>query len=358
MGWEGCSGLRMLCGGEALPRQLADELVQCGELWNMYGPTETTIWSATPRVEASEGPVPLGPPIHNTRFYVLDAKQQPLPIGVPGELYIGGDGVAKGYFRNPQLTTERFVPNPLAKEPGDRLYRTGDLVRYRPDGRLEFLGRLDNQVKIRGFRIELGEIESVLARNPDIRECGVAAQKDAPGPDRLVAYCVPQQSQKCSSEDLRNWVAGSLPEYMIPSVFVFMPALPHTPNGKVDRKALGRLDALSLPEQKLFIAPRTAAEAKLAAVCAEVLHLDHVSVHDSLFDLGADSIHLFQIIARAARAGMTLAPQQILRLRTVAALAAELDTRSSENGVSKRGVDKIARVPREQYQLYAAPQAT
>jgi amino acid adenylation domain-containing protein len=357
-GWAGCPGLRMLCGGEALPRQLADELLERGELWNMYGPTETTIWSAASRVEPSTGPVTIGPPIHNTCFYVLDAKQQPLPIGVSGELYIGGDGVAKGYFRNAQLTAERFVPNPFAKEPGDRLYKTGDLVRYRPEGRLEFLGRLDNQVKIRGFRIELGEIESVLARNPDIRECVVAAQEDEPGVNRLVAYCVPLQSQKCSSEDLRNWVAASLPEYMIPSVFVFMPALPHTPNGKVDRKALVRLDALSLPEQNLFIAPRTAAEAKLAAVCAEVLHLDRVSVHDSLFDLGADSIHLFQVIARAARVGMTLTPQQILRLRTIAAIAAELDTYTSENGGQRHRQENISRVPREQYQLDAAPQAT
>jgi amino acid adenylation domain-containing protein len=356
--WPDCPGLRMLCGGEALPRKLADELLERGEVWNMYGPTETTIWSATSRVEAGEGPVTVGPPIHNTRFYVLDAKQQPLPIGVPGELYIGGDGVARGYFRNPQLTSERFVPDPLAKEPGDRLYKTGDLVRYRPDGRLEFLGRLDNQVKIRGFRIELGEIESVLARNPDIRECVVAAQEDEPGTNRLVAYCVPQQSQKCSSEDLRNWVAASLPEYMIPSAFVFVPALPYTPNGKVDRKALVRLDALSLPEQNLFIAPRTATEAKVAAVCAEALHLDRVSVHDSLFDLGADSIHLFQIIARAARIGVTLAPQQILRLRTVAALAAEFDAGTSENGNAKDDLEQIARVPREQYQLDAAPQAT
>ena len=362
LGWEGCPGLRMLCGGEALPRKLADELLQRGELWNMYGPTETTIWSATSRVHASEGPVAIGPPIHNTRFYVLDAKQQPLPIGVPGELYIGGDGVAKCYFRNAQLTAESFVPNPftkeLTREHGDRLYKTGDLVRYRPDGRLEFLGRLDDQVKVRGFRIELGEIESVLARNPDVRECVVAAQADEPGTNRLVAYCVPHQSQKCSSEELRNWVAASLPEYMIPSAFLFKSALPHTPNGKVDRKALVRLDALNLPEQNLFIAPRNAAEAKLAAVCAEVLHLDRVSVNDSLFDLGADSIHLFQIIARAARVGITLAPQQILRLRTVAALTAELDARTSENGNPKNSLEKIARVPREQYQLDAAPQAT
>jgi amino acid adenylation domain-containing protein len=353
-GWPGFPGLRMLCGGEALPRKLADQLLERGELWNMYGPTETTIWSATSRVEAGEGPVTIGPPIHNTRFYVLDDKQQPAPIGVPGELHIGGDGVAKGYFRNAQLTAERFIPDPFSQLPTDRLYKTGDLVRYSSDGKLEFLGRLDNQVKVRGFRIELGEIESVLARNPDIRECVIAAQEDEPGSNRLVAYCVPHESRKCSSEDLRNWVAASLPEYMIPSVFVIMPALPHTPNGKVDRKALVRLDALSLPEQNLFVAPRNAAEAKLAAVCAEVLHLDRVSVHDSLFDLGADSIHLFLIIARAAQVGIALAPQQILRLRTIAALAAD----ASENGVTQRKLEKIARVPREQYQLDAAPQAT
>jgi acyl carrier protein len=348
----------MFCGGEALPRQLANDLAQCGELWNMYGPTETTIWSATSRVTAGEAPVTIGPPINNTTFYVLDAKHQPVPIGVPGELYIGGDGVAKGYFRNAQLTAERFIPDPFSKRSGDRLYKTGDLVRYRSDGTLEFLGRLDNQVKVRGFRIELGEIESVLARNPALRECVVAAQEDEPGSNRLVAYCVPQESQKCSPEGLRNWAAASLPEYMIPSVFVFVPALPHTPNGKVDRKALIRLDALSLPEQNLFIAPRNAAEAKLAAACAEVLKLDRVSVHDSLFDLGADSIHLFQIIARAAQVGIVLAPQQILRLRTVAALAAESDASPHPNGSAKRAPNTIARVDREQYQLDAAPQAT
>ena len=358
VGWTGSPGLRMFCGGEALPRKLANELIGLGELWNMYGPTETTVWSATVRVSPGDGPVTIGPPIHNTIFHVLDAKLQPMPIGVPGELHIGGDGVAKGYFRNPSLTAERFIPNPISRQPGDRLYKTGDLVRYRPDGQLEFLGRLDNQVKVRGFRIELGEIESVLARYPDIRECVVAAQRDDLGGSRLVAYCVPQASRQCSSEDLRHWVATSLPEYMIPAVFVFIPALPHTPNGKVDRTALVRLDALSLPEQNLFIAPRTPAETKLAAVCAEVLHLDRVSVHDSLFDLGADSIHLFQIIARAALVGITLTPQQILRLRTVAALAAASSAALSENGAPKHRMDTIARAPREQYQLDTAPQAT
>jgi aryl carrier-like protein len=220
------------------------------------------------------------------------------------------------------------------------------------------LGRLDNQVKVRGFRIELGEIESVLSRNSNVRECVVATQQDESGGNRLVAYCVPQNSEECSPENLRNWVASFLPEYMVPSVFVLMPALPHTPNGKVDRKSLVRLDALSLPEQNLFIAPRTAVETKLAAVCAEVLRLDRLSVHDSLFDLGADSIHLFQIIARAASVGIILAPQQILRSRTVAAIAAETDAGTAENGSAKRTIDKIARVSREHYQLDAAPQAT
>ena len=347
----------MFCGGEALPRQLANELLQRGELWNMYGPTETTIWSATSRVESGEGPVPIGPPVHNTTFYVLDNLQQPVPIGVPGELHIGGDGVAKGYFHNPQLTAEKFVADPFGKT-GARLYKTGDLVRYRSDGQLDFLGRLDNQVKIRGFRIELGEIESVLSGHPTIRECVVAAQENEPGASRLVAYCVPEQPKDGSSEELRNWLAASLPEYMIPSVFLFLPTLPHTPNGKIDRKALIQLDAQSLPQQKLFIAPRTETETRLAAVCAEVLRLEQISMHDSLFDLGADSIHVFQILARAAQVGATLTPQQILRLRTVAALAAEIDSAPSKNDGSKQAPEKISRAPREQYQLDAAPQAT
>ena len=352
-GWKGGSGLKILCGGEALSRELAERLIPCGELWNMYGPTETTIWSATSRVETGTGPVLIGPPIRNTQFYVLDKHAQPLPVGVPGELYIGGDGVAHGYCKRPELTAERFVPDPFSPGQNRRLYKTGDLVRYRPTGELEFLGRLDNQVKVRGFRIELGEIESVLAKHPGVRESVVVARDDEHGLKRLIAYVIGDTSQ-ISTADLRPWVGKSLPDYMIPSVFVLLLSLPRTPNGKVDRKALPAPDANDPTGREPFVAPRTPTEESLASICAEVLHLERASVNDSLFDLGADSIHLFQIIARASRAGIKIAPQQILRLRSIAAIASELD--SSDQRGQEDAPSEITKVSREQYRVRSTPQ--
>jgi amino acid adenylation domain-containing protein len=349
-GWNGTPALKILCGGEALPRELANQLVACGEVWNMYGPTETTIWSATSRVEAGAGPVTIGPPIQNTQFYVLDKQNQPLPIGVPGELHIGGDGVARGYFRRPELTAERFVPDSFSSAPNRKLYKTGDLVRYRTDGHLEFLGRLDSQVKVRGFRIELGEIESALAKVPGIRESVVLTREDERGVKQLVAYLVADQSQKPQVADLRGFIGRSLPDYMIPSMFVFLSEMPRTPNGKIDRQALPALDSENVGSREAFVAPRNPPEEKLAAICAEVLHLDRVSVLDSLFDLGADSIHLFQIIARAGRAGIVISPQHVLRLQTVAAIAAEVDATDG----STPGVPEIKRVSREQYRMHPA----
>ena len=349
-GWKGTPAVKILCGGEALPRELANQLVACGEVWNMYGPTETTIWSATSRVEAGAAPVTIGPPIQNTQFYVLDKQSQPLPIGVPGELHIGGDGVARGYFKRPELTAERFVPDSFNASPNRKLYKTGDLVRHMPDGHLEFLGRLDNQVKVRGFRIELGEIESALAKVPGIRESVVMAREDERGVKQLVAYLVADESQKPQVADLRGFIGRSLPDYMIPSVFVFVPEMPRTPNGKIDRQALPAPDSENVGSREAFVAPRNPREEKLAAICAEVLHLDRVSVLDSLFDLGADSIHMFQIIARAGRAGIVMSPQHVLRLQTVAAIAAEVDAAGS----SVPGVSEIKRVSREQYRMHPA----
>jgi acyl-coenzyme A synthetase/AMP-(fatty) acid ligase/acyl carrier protein len=355
-GWTGAPGFKILCGGEALPRDLANQLVSRGEVWNMYGPTETTIWSATSKIEAGEGPVAIGPPIGNTQFYVLDNREQSVPIGAPGELFIGGEGVARGYYKNPELTSARFVPDRFAphtstNDPSRHLYKTGDLVRYRPDGTLEFLGRLDNQVKVRGFRIELGEIESVLAKHPDVRESAVVAQEDESGLKRLVAYIVPDRD-KPAQDDLRTWVARSLPDYMVPSIFSFLPALPHTPNGKVDRKVLTQLNPRELPNDRVFVAPRNPVEERLCTIFAEVLQLDKISVDDSLFDLGADSVHLFQIIARAARDGINITPQQVLHLRSVGALAAA----ANENTIAENPATKITRVPRDKYQLISALQ--
>jgi amino acid adenylation domain-containing protein len=345
--WHGTPALKILCGGEALSRELANQLVSCGEVWNMYGPTETTIWSATSRVEAGIGPVTIGRPIQNTQFYVLDKQNQPLPIGVPGELHIGGEGVTRGYHKSAELTAERFVPDPFNRTTSRKLYKTGDLVRYRIDGQLEFLGRLDNQVKVRGFRIELGEVESALAKYPGIRESVVLAREDELGRKQLVAYVVVEQPPKPQVAELRNFVGRSLPDYMIPSVFVFLPEMPHAPNGKIDRQALPAPDQENLGSRETFVAPRNPQEDKLAGICAEVLHLERVSVHDSLFDLGADSIHLFQIIARAGRAGMTISPQHVLRLQTVAAIAAEID-------ITGGSISEIKRVPRDQYRMHPA----
>jgi acyl carrier protein len=314
--------------------------------------------------------VTLGPPIHNTQFYVLDKNTQPLPAGIAGELYIGGDGVAKGYYKNPTLTADRFILDPFSSTPGSRLYKTGDLVRYRlrvPDPRglrvgaeaeLEFLGRLDNQVKIRGFRIELGEIESALARHPVVRECVVVPQETEPGLKRLAAFLVSDEPAKPATDELRRWLSSQLPDYMVPSLFTVLPSLPHTPNGKVDRKALATSNAQDSTEPHIFTPPRTPTELQLAEICAQVLQLESVSITDSLFDLGADSLHLFQIIARAARAALRITPQQILRLRTISALAADLERTSSANGHSTKNLEKIAPVSREQYQLSSAPQTT
>jgi amino acid adenylation domain-containing protein len=355
IGWRGTPGLKILCGGEALPRDLADRLVTSGALWNLYGPTETTIWSATSRVEAGTGPVSLGHPIHNTQFYVLDKTGQPVPIGVPGELFIGGDGVARGYFARPELTRERFVADPFNAQEDSRLYRTGDWVRYHLDGRLEFLGRMDTQVKVRGFRIELGEIESVLGRHPRVREVAVAVREDSTG-KRLVAYVAVDEASQPSSDDLRGWIERSLPEYMIPSLFFLLPALPHTPNGKVDRKALAAREGRSVGPSDSFVAPRNSREEQLAAICREVLQIPRVGIHDSLFDLGADSIHVFQIIARAGRAGLLIKPAQLLRLHTVARVAAEIGGDGLEDGKGRSvSLPEIVPVPREPYRIRPTP---
>ena len=255
-GWQGTRNLKILCGGEALPAELADRLLQkCVELWNMYGPTETTIWSTVYNVGANrqgtrkkDTPELLGRPIANTKIYILDSQNQPVPIGVPGELLIGGVGLSRGYLNRPDLTQEKFIPNPFSNQPGvqeaysehSRLYKTGDLARYLPDGNIEFIGRIDNQVKIRGFRIELGEIEAVLSQHPAVLETVVVARQDVADCKYLVAYIVPSDDRAISRRNLRDFLKETLPDYMIPGVFVMLDALPLTPNGKVDRQAVNK----------------------------------------------------------------------------------------------------------------------
>ena len=284
--WEGGGQLKIFCGGEALPKKLADQLSRrSSSLWNMYGPTETTIWSTNCHVSANWESIPLGRPIDNTQMYILDANFQPVPIGVPGEIYISGDGLARGYLKQPDLTAEKFLPNPFSKQPGTRLYKTGDVARYLPDGNIEFLGRLDNQVKIRGFRIELGEIEAVLSQHPAVQGTVVVAREDVSGDKRLVAYVVPTREAATTANELRSFLKESCLSTWFLRPLCFSDALPLTPNGKVDRKALPAPDQ-SRPElEQSFVAPRTPVEEMMAGIWGEVLKLERVGIHDNFFEL-------------------------------------------------------------------------
>jgi amino acid adenylation domain-containing protein len=298
-GWDGKPPLKVLCGGEALPRDLAGALCQRSEeVWNLYGPTETTIWSSALRVTATGAPPAIGQPIANTQLYVLDHHMEPVPIGVAGELYIGGDGLARGYLNRPELTAERFVRDPFSGDTPARLYKTGDQVRYRADGTLEFLGRLDQQVKLRGFRIELGEIEATLCKHPAVREAAVALHDLGAGDTRLTAYVVPESGATLTSDDLRHWVKVTVPDYMVPASFQQLDRLPLTPNGKVDRRALPAPERTRVALDKTFVAPRDALELQLAKLWEKVLKTAPIGVTDNFFDLGGHSLLAVTIFAQ------------------------------------------------------------
>jgi aspartate racemase len=295
---------QLLAGGETLPvppaRKVVDNLKGC-QLINGYGPTENTTFTCCYPVKDSSRlgmSVPIGRPIANTQVYVLDRHMQPVPVGVPGELYIGGDGLAQGYLNQPELTAEKFVSNPFNGKAGARLYRAGDWVRWLPDGNIEFLGRIDNQVKIRGFRIELGEIESVLAGHPGVREAVVVLREDVPGDKRLVTYLTAKEGEPPKVSELRGLLQAKLPEYMVPSAFVTLDRFPMTPNGKVDRKALSGRDLERPGLEKAFVAPRTPMEGALARIWCEILGLKQVGVHDNFFELGGHSLLATQVISR------------------------------------------------------------
>jgi len=306
-------------------------------LVNEYGPTETVVGCCVyqvPEGEHIEGSVPIGRPIINTQLYILDPNLQPVPLGVPGELYIGGAGVARGYLNRPELTAKCFIPDPFTPTArgggqggaGARLYKTGDLCRYLPDGNIEFLGRTDHQIKIHGFRIELGEIEAVLSQHPGVQETVALAREDTPGSKRLVAYFVSVQDPAPTVSELRGFLKEKLPEYMIPSAFVTLDSLPLTPNGKVDRRALPAPDQSRPDLEAEYVAPRTPEEEILASIWAQLLDVDQVGVHDSFFELGGDSILSIQVIARVNQAGLRLTPRQIFQHPTVAELAAVAGT--------------------------------
>ena len=321
---QSLAGLSILVGGEALSAPQARRLVELSghRITNLYGPTETTIWSTAVQLDdAFLGEPPLGRPIWNTQVYVLDGGLQPVPAGVAGELYIAGIGLACGYLNRPGLTAERFVANPFGP-PGSRMYRSGDLARWRPDGVLDFLGRLDDQVKIRGFRIEFGEVETVLAQHDAVAQAAVIARKDQPGHKQLVAYVVPMSGQIADPTMLRQHVAEHLPEYMVPAAVVVLDALPLTPNGKLDRRALPA-PAFTPTSSR---APRTPQEETLCALFAEILGLEHVGIDDSFFDLGGHSLLAIPLISRVrSTLGVELTIRSLFEAPTVSTLAQRLD---------------------------------
>jgi amino acid adenylation domain-containing protein len=295
-GWSGNASLTALCGGEALGQDLAKELgKRTKALWNMYGPTETTIWSTIERVEVDDQEITIGRPIENTEIYVLDDQLQPVPIGVSGEIYIGGDGLARGYHRRPDMTADRFIPHPFSIHPNARLYRTGDLGRYRKDGKILHLGRMDHQVKIRGFRIELGEIESVLSRHPKLTKAVVTAREDRHGLKQLIAYVVPVEGSPIAAEELRSFMRSVLPDYMVPLYCMFLEQLPLTANKKVDRGALPPPDFEHHSGGSSYVQPRNGMEVQLTALWQQVLEVQEIGVHDNFFDLGGNSLKAAQL---------------------------------------------------------------
>ncbi len=320
-GWSNTASLKMLCGGEPLPRDLANELLdRGGELWNMYGPTETTIWSSWMRI-ARDAPITIGRPAPNQTFYVLDPKLQPVPAGVPGELYIGGDGVATGYHRRPELTAERFLNNPFA---AGRMYRTGDHARHLPDGAVEMLGRADNQVKVRGFRIELGDVESALAGCSGIRAGAVSVRQDASGQNILVGYFVPDTGSGNLAESLRAHLKQCLPDYMIPAHLMPLAELPKTPNGKLDRKALPAPAVRTEPDSK-DDGPRDALESTLVGIWESVLSVSPIGRKDNFFEIGGHSVLAARMFARMEKVvGKALPLATLFQGPTIERLAALL----------------------------------
>jgi amino acid adenylation domain-containing protein len=352
-----CQSLkRVICSGEALSADLQEHFFarfpEPVELHNLYGPTEAAIdvtaWQCQ-RNDKRVGTdlIPIGYPIANTQIYILNPVGQPTPIGVPGELHIGGVGVARGYHNRPELTAEKFVRDPFVGNGSAQgtiptvLFKTADLARYRSDGAIEFLGRIDHQVKIRGFRIELGEIEAVLSEHPAIKEVVVIAREDMFGNKRLVAYLVANRdAMHPSIEDLRIYLKEKLPAYMIPAIFMYLEALPLSPNGKVDRKALPTPDNARPELESAFVPARTPTEQRLAAIWAEVLQLEKVGIHDNYFDLGGASLQSLDIISKATESGVAFELEMIFEFQTIEELAAAIDARAAQKTTAGTGKEQ------------------
>jgi acyl-coenzyme A synthetase/AMP-(fatty) acid ligase/acyl carrier protein len=338
-GWQGHPSLKILCGGEAMSQELAGQLVARGaSVWNMYGPTETTIWSTVQRITGGDAPVSIGKPIHNTQCHVLDEQMQPVAVGAYGELFIGGAGLARGYHDRPELTADRFVADPFSTDAEARLYRTGDRVQYRDDGCLMFLGRFDDQIKLRGFRIEIGEIDSLLRSHDAVDDAVTIVREDTPGDQRLVGYVISTLAEV--QHELREYLQMSLPNYMVPAAIVALDVFPVTPNGKLDRKALPApvpVTTTAAERAENFEIPLTETEQSVAGIWAEVLGFDAIEPDDNFFDLGGHSLQAVQIIARMkADMGVRVRPTDLM-YQTLRQLAASCGGEPSGDGDAGSG---------------------
>lgn len=332
-GWTSRTSFKALVGGESMPKDLADQLIASGvELWNMYGPTETTVWSTCARITNTSNGITIGMPIANTTVLILDAQKNLCPIGVPGELCIGGDGVTLGYWNRPELTSDRFIPDPFSAASVATLYRTGDSARWRNDGMLDHLGRLDFQVKLHGFRIELGEIEATLDRHPTVRQGIVVINEDATGDKRLVAYLVPNEGLIPSVSVLRDHLREKLPEYMVPSAFVMLEKFPLTPNGKIDRRSLPSPNNLRNELETVYLASQTETEHIITTLWQEVLNLERIGVNDNFFDLGGTSLKGANLMVKLNSAFKAKLPLRVIfEARTVSNLALLIDKSEAYN---------------------------
>jgi len=343
-GWSGSKTLKALCGGEAMPSDLIEELLpRVKELWNMYGPTETTVWSTCYQITDKDNPVLIGKPIGNTRIYILDHDMKPVPVGSPGDLYIGGTGLSSGYHNRPDLTSMVFVQNPFLT--GERIYRTGDIARYHHDGNIEYLNRADTQVKVRGFRIELGDVESALASHPSVSQCAAACYEFSPGDVRLSVYYVPADIGSVTITDLRNHLKKLIPPYMIPQHFVELDKLPLTPAGKIDRKKLPPLFVTnSVSDCRDLQSPE---EIYLANIWKFFLKIDKVGIMDNFFDLGGHSLLSMQVISKIKKdTGYDIHPREMI-LNTLEQIAERITISEHPTNLIKNDpsiFDKLNRI--------------
>ncbi len=342
----------IIVAGERCPKALVERHFTClpnSKLYNEYGPTEATVWCTVFRCEpgGKRESVPIGRPIANTQVYVLDAQLQPVPIGVAGELYVGGAGVARGYVHRPEISAERFIPHPYSTEAGARLYKTGDRVRYLPDGNIEFLERIDHQVKLRGYRIESGEVEEVLRRQAGVREVAVIAREDVPGDKRLVAYVVLEENVVVTIDDLHSHMSKYLPIYMLPAVYVLLEALPMLPNGKLDRKALPipGLEQTRMNSKQEYVAPRTQIEEVVAATWSQVLGIERVGIHDDFFTLGGHSLLAMHVVSRLRTAlELEIPLRGFFETPTIAGLADRIiRMKSNDSGQQMPAIRSVSR---------------